>query len=824
MAATRSVELGSFTPVGAARRGPAHRPPGPRRGWRWTRSRCRPRPRQFRSLIDGELARRAHQPGQRPGLPVQPDQPAGPAARRPDGRRRSTAAWAWASGRAPGSDGRRPPGREGGRRRARPRASRWRCTRCWSVTASAVTSTSWCSWARHRGACARSWRASCAATMLDAGNELVAEAAGCALLAVGGRGAARRTSRTVLAVAREEQSTSARRWPRCCSTRSPAWSAAELDDVAVGEAAERLEPRARAGAPVRRGAGRCREGLVAGGVVDAAALRTLVDLRQHWLPRVVDGRDVLDECVARPRPRGLSVTGGGRLAAPAPGHHAGQHARPVRDAADAGGDRGEPAGPLGQVVAAAGAYFLVYGLGQPLWGFASDRFGRVRTLRLSLAVAGLLSLVSALSRRCWSSASPAGSRVGSSARRTLGPHLPRRHRRPVAPAAGDHGADGRGRGRDRGSLGRRRTARRRRLVAAGVRPDRGRPRSCWPWRSPGCRSPSGPATARPPAASLGGIARSRVTLLVLLFAFAEGVVLLGALTLLPTAVESAGASATLAGAVTGVYGLSVLVGSSSVGRLSLAWHPRAADPARRDVLPPSAPDCWPCRNGRRWRWSSPSSSASAGRPCTPRCRPGPPRSSRTPGRWWSPCSPARCSSAAPWARSLVADLADAGRFSLIYAGYAAVAVPLGLGAVVGPETLAPTRRAEGTLGCPRVQTPTLRDVADAAGVHPATASRALNPATRGLVNEETARRVIRVAEELGYRPNPIARSLKTAKSEHDRAGHPGPHQPAVPADRPRHRGRARAGRLQRADRQHRQRPGARARPDRARCGPGRSRG
>jgi len=63
-----------------------------------------------------------------------------------------------------------------------------------------------------------------------------------------------------------------------------------------------------------------------------------------------------------------------------------------------------------------------------------------------------------------------------------------------------------------------------------------------------------------------------------------------------------------------------------------------------------------------------------------------------------------------------------------------------------------------------VQTPTLRDVAVAAGVHPATASRALNPATRGLVNADTARRVIKVAESLGYRPNPIARGLKTSKS------------------------------------------------------------
>lgn len=63
-----------------------------------------------------------------------------------------------------------------------------------------------------------------------------------------------------------------------------------------------------------------------------------------------------------------------------------------------------------------------------------------------------------------------------------------------------------------------------------------------------------------------------------------------------------------------------------------------------------------------------------------------------------------------------------------------------------------------------VRPPTLRDVAREAGVHPATASRALNPATRSLVNGETASRVVRVAESLGYRPNPIARSLKTARS------------------------------------------------------------
>src|ERR687891_1860107 len=59
---------------------------------------------------------------------------------------------------------------------------------------------------------------------------------------------------------------------------------------------------------------------------------------------------------------------------------------------------------------------------------------------------------------------------------------------------------------------------------------------------------------------------------------------------------------------------------------------------------------------------------------------------------------------------------------------------------------------------------TLRDVARAARVHPGTVSRALNAETRTLVNEETAERVLRAADELGYRPNPIARGLKTNRS------------------------------------------------------------
>ena len=59
---------------------------------------------------------------------------------------------------------------------------------------------------------------------------------------------------------------------------------------------------------------------------------------------------------------------------------------------------------------------------------------------------------------------------------------------------------------------------------------------------------------------------------------------------------------------------------------------------------------------------------------------------------------------------------------------------------------------------------TMRDVARTAGVHPGTVSRVLNPRTRPLVNPATADRVERVAREMGYLLNPIARGLKTRRT------------------------------------------------------------
>jgi LacI family transcriptional regulator len=60
--------------------------------------------------------------------------------------------------------------------------------------------------------------------------------------------------------------------------------------------------------------------------------------------------------------------------------------------------------------------------------------------------------------------------------------------------------------------------------------------------------------------------------------------------------------------------------------------------------------------------------------------------------------------------------------------------------------------------------PRLKDVAAVAGVHPATASRALNEHTAGLLSPETAERVRQAAEQLGYRVNRMARGLKTRRS------------------------------------------------------------
>lgn len=139
----------------------------------------------------------------------------------------------------------------------------------------------------------------CAATMLGAGNELAAEAAGCTLLA-SVRDELSPYLATVVCVVRDEHLEVGHDLGDVLTATAAGIVGGGLVDTAVEAAAARLgldddlaqRYVARLADPL--------DGLVVDGSVDPAALRTVLDLRRHWLPRVVDGRDVLADALADP--------------------------------------------------------------------------------------------------------------------------------------------------------------------------------------------------------------------------------------------------------------------------------------------------------------------------------------------------------------------------------------------------------------------------------------------------------------------------------------------------------------------------------------------
>jgi MFS family permease len=227
--------------------------------------------------------------------------------------------------------------------------------------------------------------------------------------------------------------------------------------------------------------------------------------------------------------------------------------------------------PLSAVVHTASVYFLAYGLMQPVWGIVSDRLGRVRTLRITMLAAAFataasagvasvtqLGITRALAGAAFSAAIPASLIY-------VGDTVPGARRQPeitnlmsgvaLGTALASVGA---------GALAQAVSWRAAFLVTA----------ACALVLVLLLRRLPEPATDRPAEPILAPVrraARSGFTLLVLLFAFVEGGVLLGTLTLLPAAVESSGASATLAGAVTAVYGIAVLVFAPLAGAVSRRW-------------------------------------------------------------------------------------------------------------------------------------------------------------------------------------------------------------------------------------------------------------
>ena len=134
----------------------------------------------------------------------------------------------------------------------------------------------------------------CDATLLNAGNELLAEQHLCTALARV-RDVSSPYLGTVLAVTGDAQVAGAQRLAAALVDTIDDVLAGRVDDVAAGEAAGRLGLSPEL---ARRYVERLRdpaEGLVAGGEVDAEALRTVADLRRTYLPEPTDGgTDVLD--------------------------------------------------------------------------------------------------------------------------------------------------------------------------------------------------------------------------------------------------------------------------------------------------------------------------------------------------------------------------------------------------------------------------------------------------------------------------------------------------------------------------------------------------
>ncbi|MGZ0204426.1 MFS transporter [Streptomyces sp. RM1] len=230
--------------------------------------------------------------------------------------------------------------------------------------------------------------------------------------------------------------------------------------------------------------------------------------------------------------------------------------------------------PLATVVLAASGYYLAYGLMQPVWGAASDRWGRVRVMRVSLAGAAPAALASALAPdapvligarlltgACFAAAIPASlTYVGDTVPAAV-------RQRPLSELMTAF------------ALG---TALATAVAGALAHYVTWRPVFALPGILAGIlavalrRLPE-PARPRPGSllAPFGTVLRSRWQWYVMAVALLEGAVLLGFLTYLAPALEAHGAPVALAGAVAALYGAGAMAASQAVKRLVGRCSPAA---------------------------------------------------------------------------------------------------------------------------------------------------------------------------------------------------------------------------------------------------------
>lgn len=227
---------------------------------------------------------------------------------------------------------------------------------------------------------------------------------------------------------------------------------------------------------------------------------------------------------------------------------------------------------VAEVTLAATAYLLTYGAMQMFWAAGSDRYGRVRTMRVSLVIAGVAGLASAVApnltvlvgMRALAGAAFAAAVPGALV--YIGDTVPIR----IRPMALADLATGIAAGFALGTL-----------AAALISDQVG-------WRAPFAAIGALALTLavligwleepkRPPATSivrqLPDVFRDRSTLVVLALAFLEGSLVLGLLVFLPATLQLSGVPNAQAGAATAVYGLVVIFTSALVKRRTTSAIP-----------------------------------------------------------------------------------------------------------------------------------------------------------------------------------------------------------------------------------------------------------
>jgi predicted MFS family arabinose efflux permease len=229
-----------------------------------------------------------------------------------------------------------------------------------------------------------------------------------------------------------------------------------------------------------------------------------------------------------------------------------------------------------EVSAAVGGYFLAYGLMQPVWGVVGTRVGAVRLARWSALVAAVATMTTGLSTSAVSLvvmrtlAGAAVSSVYPTALFYAGVTAPPgdRHREVTMLMAGV--AVGTSAGTAGGGVIAATIGWQYAFLATGLAG-----LAMWLGLHTLPELPTARAAGNGTFAPMLEVLRSGPARILLALAAIEGAVLLGTLTFLPAAADRGGSGPALAGVITSIYGVAVLVFAQVVGRLQ-ARVPRPA--------------------------------------------------------------------------------------------------------------------------------------------------------------------------------------------------------------------------------------------------------